>query len=454
MSFSESLAEYVKSIRCGELSEQILENATDSIIDGFGVMCAGTSEPVSRVMKEYLSEFGGDPMATVFGKGSFKSDIVSAALANSTAAHVCDYDDMSIVLNGHPTAILLPALLAVGEYENRSGSELMEAYVAGANVLHIFGTGLQKSAYSFGWNRTSVFGTIAVAAACAKLMGLETRDICNAIGIAVGESSGTKGNYGFMAKDVTVGRCSAAGVFSALMAKKGVVSNPEIFEGNFGFFTVACPDIDVAGMLEDIKTGASDFTEPSMVIKPYPTCRGNHNAIDAISYFCDEYRLAAEDVAEIRCEMKSAAYNYDNYHVPANTTEGKFSAAYCMALVLLNGRIRMCDFRSEAPVDARTLPIIDKVSVKLNPDRTGSQYWTRVEAICRDGTVLSYIGETAKGDPKNPMTCQERFDKFCDCVSDLMPRSGAMHIYKTLQQITSVRSLRDFTEDILNCCET
>ena len=63
-----------------------------------------------------------------------RSNAADAALANGTAAHALDFDDMCFVSLAHPSAPLVPASLAVAEPTGASGRSLLDAYVVGFEI--------------------------------------------------------------------------------------------------------------------------------------------------------------------------------------------------------------------------------------------------------------------------------------------------------------------------------
>ena len=96
-----------------------------------------------------------------------KRNVEDAALVNGAAAHVLDYDD--VTLDGHPSAVLVPAIVAQGEALGASGVELVTAYVAGYEVWVELLIREPVPLHQKGWHPTAVRGTLAAAAACAKL---------------------------------------------------------------------------------------------------------------------------------------------------------------------------------------------------------------------------------------------------------------------------------------------
>ena len=169
------------------------------------------------------------------------AQIADAAFATGTATHALDYDDTTDPLHGHPSAPLVPALLALAEARGSSGAALIDAFVIGFEVEANLGSALGMSSYRHGWHQTATAGTPAVAAACARLMGLNAEQTTNALGIAVSLAAGSRQNFGTMTKPLHVGNAARSGLQAALLAERGFTAAPDSIGGPLGFvnlFTV------------------------------------------------------------------------------------------------------------------------------------------------------------------------------------------------------------------------
>ena len=96
---------------------------------------------------------------------------LDAAFANGISANVLDYDDCTENLGGHPSAPILPALLALAEERRASGRDVLTAYVAGFELETALGRGVNFHHYEKGWHPTATLGVFGAAAACARRTG-------------------------------------------------------------------------------------------------------------------------------------------------------------------------------------------------------------------------------------------------------------------------------------------
>jgi len=207
--------------------------AAIAVLDTVGVTLAGVSEPAAHIVRDVVADEGSDACG-VFGT-RVRASIGGAALANGTAAHALDYDDMCFVSLAHPSAPLVPAALAAAEAEGLSGRAVLDAYVVGFEVEARLGRLMNPRHYQRGWHCTSTLGTIGAAAAVSRLLGLDARTAGHALAIAASEASGVKENFGTMVKPLHAGLAARNGVLAALLARRGMTASELALAGPQGF---------------------------------------------------------------------------------------------------------------------------------------------------------------------------------------------------------------------------
>jgi 2-methylcitrate dehydratase PrpD len=169
-SLTQDLGSFVADLSFDRIPSAGCDIARTGIADCFGVLVAGARDPAIALIDREMGQGGGAPFASLIPSGARRS-VEAAALVNGVAAHVLDYDDVG--LDGHPSAVLVPAILAQGEAGDASGAEMLTAYVAGYEVWAELAAREPTPLHRKGWHPTSVRGAVAAAAACAKLRGLD-----------------------------------------------------------------------------------------------------------------------------------------------------------------------------------------------------------------------------------------------------------------------------------------
>ena len=179
---------------------------------------------------------------------------------------------------GHPTAAILPAALAVGEAEGRTGMEVLRAFVAGYEAAAFVGSLVMRSHYGRGFHSTATLGSFGAAAAAGLLINLDEAQMAIAFGLAGTQAAGLKSMFGTMAKPFHAGRAAANGVLAARLAARGFTANPRVLEVEQGFIATQSDGPDTAEAL--LRRPGSIIVET--LFKYHAACYLTHSAIEAV----------------------------------------------------------------------------------------------------------------------------------------------------------------------------
>ena len=191
MNVTESLARFVLDTSYESFSKEIVHQGKRCFIDLVGAILGGSKHPLSEILLETIKEIDGKPQATVLGHG-LKTSVLNAALINGSMAHVLDYDDIHRESMGHPSAPLIPSILAVGEWKRISGKAAIEAFILGFEVETRIGMGMGPGHYEKGWHSTSTFGRFGAAVAVGKILGFSLNKMLQAMGLAGTQAAGLR----------------------------------------------------------------------------------------------------------------------------------------------------------------------------------------------------------------------------------------------------------------------
>ncbi len=186
---------------------------------------AGSATAAARHARALVDEAAPDGGCTALG-ASRRYDACGAAFANGTAAHAQDFDDNCYAGFVHGSAVIVPALLAVGERQDATGADAVSACVAGAECEYAVGAATRSRLYERGWWTTGVLGPIGASMAAAWLLQLDEARTRAALGLAVASAGGMKACFGSDAKPLGAGHAARAGVAGALLAAHGA-SGPD-----------------------------------------------------------------------------------------------------------------------------------------------------------------------------------------------------------------------------------
>jgi len=303
-----------------------LEMAGLCVLDWVGLAIGGAEEPAARLTRAVAMAEGATPVASAVGAGRVFS-ARQAALVNGVAGHALDYDDVNLAMHVHPTAVILPGLLALAEAERRSGRDVIEAFVVGYEAAGMIGTLISASHYARGFHATGTIGAFGAAAACAHLLGLDEEATARAYGLAASQAAGLKAQFGTMTKPLHVGLGAEAGGMAALWARAGVTARTDILEHPRGFAAVQSDGLPPEGLRWD------GYALDKNLFKHHAACFGAHGTLEAIGALRRQ-GLAPQTVRAIRLKVDAGADAMCNLAQPRSGLEAKFSLRFNAALAL------------------------------------------------------------------------------------------------------------------------
>lgn len=448
MTILESVSRYI--YYKNDADEKTKRMGLQCFIDTFGCMLLGCKETSSLKVMNCVKRLSKGNQASVYGGVPFQTDIENAAFVNAVSAHNCDYDDMTSAGCGHPSVPVFPVVLSLGEAYHKSGAQILDAYITGLEVSMRLGCGFKEGRLDLAWNPTTICGIFGATAAAAKLLELNEKQICAALGMASCEAGGTKGNYGTEAKNVSVAHLCVKGIRCAELAKDGIGASSGAFEAENGFISCYAKLYDTKAALRAFGEKESFLKQPGIIQKPYPTCRSNHNAIDGAVRIHELSSTSVNSIISVECMVDEASMKLDTYKIPRNSEEAKFSTAYCVALGLLYGKVEVDRFLSGAQIDEKAKVLIEKIHVtekkNFNPD---SSFANELKVRFKNGSCMEYLGEYAKGDPRKPLSDEERYEKFIYCASAVCNEKNAKEIYSYLERMWECVDFNLIKESIL-----
>ena len=415
--------------------------------DCIGVMLAGSREPVALAVERVLrADQPGGPANLYFS--AKRTSAPAAAWINGTAAHALDYDD--VALKGcHPSAVLVPAILAEAQALNRSGRDMLVAYAAGYEVWADLIARERGNYQRKGWHPTGIFGAIGAAAACASLHRLNAAKAAHALGAAASEASGVMSNLGSMVKPTHPGKAAASGIYAARFAAAGVAATPDALEHTQGFLAALSPagdfDIDTPPRLPPQQW---QLQKQGLSIKQYPVCYRAHRAIDAMLGLLRSQPVAARDVAEIRVSFSNSHLVILKNHSPDTAIAAKFSIEFALACALLNQRVGLRDLTDKFVRSTAVRDLMKRVAIDINPieeaGTSGYAPYDTVQLKLADDTMRdSAKVKHAKGDPQAPLSADELWVKFDDCVAWSKLKLESKKLFAQLQQLEKLKSAGD-----------
>ncbi len=418
MGLTLALGEFIAQSHHQGFSDEARALTKLGFIDAIGTTIAGShDETVMILRRAYPPEVGGKA-SVLFG--SEYSSPESAALLQGVAAHALDFDD--VALRGHPSVILVSAIIPLAQELNSTGIEMMNAYLAGYETWGELVYRETDMHHMKGWHPTGVFGAVAAAAACASLRKLDSHQASNAIGIGASLSAGLMANFGSMTKPLHVGRAAQNGIIASRLASLGFTAANDALEHPQGFLAALSPSkkVDlqrpIRGMSEHLY-----IQEYGLNIKKYPTCYYTHRAIDAVLKLNEEHSITLDEIQGIEVLISKEHSAILRNHEPKTALEAKFSIEFAMASALIDGCVGMLQLTDSSVLRPEIQNLMKKVKVihsnYYDPLAVGWAMYDQVKIAGKDGAVISSEPiRYAYGHEKNPIPIALIKNKFIDCL--------------------------------------
>jgi 2-methylcitrate dehydratase PrpD len=431
--------------------ERLPEGAVPIVRTGFtdcvGVMIAGWREPVVGV----VADFVGSPLPEhPFAPGCLRLPATDRALLYATAAHVLDFDDTGLC--GHPSAVLVPAILAQAHESGADGKAMIAAYVAGYEVWADLIARDKDQHHRKGWHPSAVFGPIATAAAAAVLRGLDAAQAGHAVGIAASMSGGVVANFGSMTKSFQVARAVQSGLIAARLAANGMTSSPDAIEHPAGLLQAISPrgEVDRARAAKLGQHWA--ILEIGINIKLYPICYGAHRITDGMIDLRRQHAIAAQDIQSVAVEIGEVQATILRNHRPQNALDAKFSAEFAIAAAAVAGECGLAEVTEPFVRRPDVQAMLPKVQISTRTDRlpeeTSLAAYDRVEVLLRDGRRLaSEPIQYARGHFKHPVDAARLWGKFKECTAQAMNDGQARNLFDQLQALDRIASVMELDRE-------
>jgi 2-methylcitrate dehydratase PrpD len=417
------------------------------MLDTLACAWAGRDAPGAPEAHALVAADGGTPECTVWGYGG-KLPASAAVFVNSLFGAALDYDSVNTV---HADVCVLPAALAMAERQHASGKAFLTAYALGSDLACRMGgaiTGAHK-----GWFTTSIYGVFGAAAAAASLLKLDAAATAHAFGIALSQAAGTQqANIEQALTKRLQGAFSArAGVFSALLASKGITAPRESLEGKFGLFTLY-QEGDPLKLFDGL---GKTYEQEKTNLKKYPTCACGHASLDAAFGLIREYDLKPGDVTAI--EVKHSPFMHrlvGALFEPATNPQvsAQFSVQYAIASALLRRRVSIEDIQDAAVLDPAIREITRRITIVVDESNRSGRAPSTVTMETRKHGRVTHTAELFPWGTEAPPTAEEFRGKLDACFgygAEPLEAARRDRLIERVQSIEAVEDMSKFFDGIL-----
>lgn len=415
--YSQAIGRFVCGLRLADIPQVVIDKAKLVLLDTLGVALASSTMDFGAMVTRVAQALGGSPDSRLVGSTG-KVAAANAVLANGTLAHGLDYDDTLEEAIVHTGCCAAVTALAVGEEAGADGRSVLEAAIAGTEVMCKIGLVAPGKFHARGFHPTALCSTFGAAAAAGKLYGLEPAQWSDAFGLCGSQSSGIIEYLadGTWTKRLHPGWSAHGGVIATLLARQGFRGPEKVFEGTHGFFhSFGGPN---EYRFEKLLELGKHWETPRLTFKSYPCGSISHPYMDCALKLKQKYAADPDEIVEVVCRTAEGPVHrlwepLAEKQQPASSYGAKFSLPYCIAVMLIRGRVGLEEFTDEAIRDSSVLALAKKVRYELDPSIDYPRHFSgHVQIRLADGSVIEENQPHPRGGLEDPLPPEEIEAKF------------------------------------------
>ena len=449
--YSQAIARFLCGLKLEEVPQRVVDKAKLVFLDTLGIALASSTMDFGRMVVNVARQLGGPNSSRLIGS-PLKVAAANAVLANGTLAHGLDYDDTLEEAIVHTGCCAGMTALAVGEELRASGKAVLEAAIAGTEVVCKVGLIAPGKFHARGFHPTALCSTFGAAAAAGKLLGLEPVQWIDALGLCGSQSSGIIEYLadGTWTKRFHPGWSAHGGVIATMLAREGFRGPATVFEGQHGFYR-AFGGADEYPFEKFNELGRT-WEIPKLTFKSYPCGSISHPYMDCALTLKQKYAVASERVAEIVCRTAEGPVHrlwepLADKQRPTSSYGAKFSLPYSIAVMLIRGRAGLEEFSDEAIRDPEVLSLAKKVRYELDPTIDYPRHFSgHVKIVLADGGILEENQPHPRGGLESPLPPEEIERKFranARLALSAQQLELIVESVKRLEQLSSITALSD-----------
>ncbi len=355
------------------------------------------------------------PLAQIVRKGCASAAPQGAeyAFAASAYGHIMDFDDIHDMARVHPTAVNLPAALAVAGPDT-TGAEVVDAVSLSNELLCRLGAIWKPQGRGPGsdWFLTQLFGYFSGALSAGIIMRLDAAQIRSAFGLAYMQAAGGKEagfGTGSNARAIYPAFAAMGGVQAALLARAGMIGPATALDGEAGFFRIYFGrhlDADQTRQLLAPTVSVWADTE----VKPWPSCRFSHPFISAALHL--RAGLDLSDIERVTVSVNKSAAKLcspiEERRVPQTLQDAKYSIPFMVAFTLVRGEVSLRTLNDAALSDPAALSMAQRVNIVDSGTDEAGLPQARIEVQMKSGAVKLF--DQAYQAPPGDDAARAKFD--------------------------------------------
>ncbi|MDX1483706.1 MAG: MmgE/PrpD family protein [Alphaproteobacteria bacterium] len=457
-SATERLARWVAGFDAGAAGKGARERLKLSVLDAIGCAVLGRASGITAPVTAAQADLGAKGPATIIG-GADPASVTAAVLINGTLIRALDFNDHQAIdpndgtrLGGHPSDVLAVAL-AVGEWQGRSGAEVLEAALMG---YEIFGRAQKLLGRDHSWDHVTVHGLTAPAIA-GRLMGLSEAAIADALSLGAAHATtpgavrrGALSSAKFLAGPMVL----AAGVTATMLAAHGASGPRTVFEDRLkGLGQAVYTKGDPAALAAPM---ASRPMIEGVTIKAYPGLDTSQAPITAVIEAQAAHGGAVEDIAGVTLiltEHPMVRRQIEDVELkqPTNRETADHSLYYLAAAALVDSDVNEAQYAREFWRDARVKDLMKRITLETDAaweKRAPGAFPCTARIATGSGAVFESSVAYAPGHARNPYAGEEVIAKFRRAVDGRIEARRADDIIAAVAEIDAAPTIAEVMKTV------
>jgi 2-methylcitrate dehydratase PrpD len=458
---AEVLADYVTKAKFEDLPAEVVAHTKKIVMDNISCGLGGRETFEGDVLVDIAKEMGGKPQATIIGDAT-RGSCEQAAQVNRVITNMLDYDDDCLNPNiGHMSSLLVPVALAIGEYANASGKDLITALVLGYEVINRLREAVDPTEEAFMKTFEKIdfsglaFGATTVA---GKLLGLNAEQMANAYGLTGYVRIKRVPDHNPNPKDgmarwmkVTGGDATIPSIHATFLAQRGFVGDRTIFDQGRGYeVTVGSDRYDATKVTADL---GKRYGTLRICFKYYAACRLISSTLEAADIIASENSLKSDDVEQVIVRVQKMMVENMSMYEPKYMIQAQFCVPYLVTMILMGEPTGPGWYTEEMLNNPKVRQFQRRIKLEEDPEATkvgwgpkNVKWISTVEITAKDGQRFTKHVEYPKGEQENPFTRQDHIDKLTNMATWTgMKPSQINKLIQTLDGLEALGSVSEVT---------
>lgn len=451
--YVEDLAAYILNTRFENISESLLENAKNRIIDVTGCSIGGAKAAGNSALVDLVKSWEGKEESTIFGYGG-KVPSQNAAMVNSIMARSFDFEVVGSIVEGewigsHISGTTVITAIAMGEVAGINGKELITALLVGDNAAAriVASSGFNPNE---AWDCTGTVNAFGATAIAGRILGLNELQMRNAFGIVLNCLAGSQQSCwdGATTFKMQEGTSSRNGIFAAQLAKAGWTGTEDAMFSRYGYYnmyTKGCINPEILTK----ELGEKFYTEGHF--KPYPCCGGLHAAIDCALAITDTHDIKINDIEEIilyASQIGANGFFAQPFKIgPFPHGNAAFNLRYVIANTLLRKSVKPEHFSDESIRDPEINSIVSRITINESSETTMLGAMLKIKM--KGGQEFNTSVDFPDGYPfSNPMSKDRILNKFRANIdfSQMVSMDNAEEFLNLMEHLEELDNIRDIVK--------